>query len=76
MQVFVNGELRQLRDGLTVAQLVDELGMSDRRIAVEVNLEIVPRSLHTQRVMQDGDKVEIVQAIGGGSILWSLRSRE
>lgn len=68
MQISLNGEIRQLRDGMTVADLVDELGMGDRRIAVEINLNIVPRSLHAQQVIHDGDKVEIVQAIGGGSI--------
>jgi len=68
MQVQVNGEARQLREGMTVADLVEELGMADRRIAVELNLQIVPRSLHGQQLIQDGDKVEIVQAIGGGSI--------
>ena len=67
MQVFVNGESRLLRDGMTVAELVDELDMGNRRIAVEVNLKIVPRSRHAQQVIEDGDKVEIVQAIGGGS---------
>jgi len=66
MQVQVNGESRQLRDGMTVAELVEDLGITGKRIAVEINLEIVPRSLHAQQVIQDGDKVEIVQAIGGG----------
>jgi thiamine biosynthesis protein ThiS len=66
MQVQVNGESRQLRDGMTVAELVEDLGMTGKRIAIEINLEIVPRSLHAKRAIQDGDKVEIVQAIGGG----------
>lgn len=69
MQVFVNGELRQLRDGMTVAELVEELGMRERRIAVEINLDIVPRSRHAQQPIVDGDRVEIVQAIGGGSFV-------
>lgn len=66
MQVTVNGESRELPDELTVAELVDELGFSGRRIAVEVNLEIVPRSSHQQHRIQGGDRIEIVQAIGGG----------
>ena len=76
MQVQVNGETRQLRDGMTVMELVDELGMGERRIAVEINMDIVPRSRHAQRVIQEGDKVEIVQAIGGGSsqgVSWSSK---
>jgi thiamine biosynthesis protein ThiS len=66
MQVQVNGETRQLGDGMTVADLVADMGMAGRRIAVEVNLEIVPRSRHAGHALQDGDRVEIVQAIGGG----------
>jgi len=66
MQVQVNGESRELRDDLTIAGLVDELGFTGRRIAVEVNLEIVPRSSHQSQCLKEGDRVEIVQAIGGG----------
>jgi thiamine biosynthesis protein ThiS len=66
MQVLVNGKSRQLHDGMTIAELVADLGMTGRRIAVEVNLEIVPRSQHTGHALHDGDRVEIVQAIGGG----------
>ena len=66
VQVMVNGEMRELADSLTVAELVDELGFSGRRIAVEINLEIVPRSNHQQYRIQGGDRIEIVQAIGGG----------
>ena len=66
MQVQVNGEARELRDDLTVAELVEELGFAGRRIAVEINLEIVPRSSHSSQRLQTGDRVEIVQAIGGG----------
>jgi len=66
MQVQVNGEMRKVRDDLTVAELVGELGFEGRRIAVEINLEIVPRSSYQDRRLQGGDRVEIVQAIGGG----------
>ena len=66
VQVMVNGEMREVADSLTVAELVDELGFSGRRIAVEINLEIVPRSSHQQHRIQGGDRIEIVQAIGGG----------
>jgi len=66
MHVVVNGEARDLPAGTTVAQLVLQLGLADRRVAVEVNRGIVPRSEHAARRLADGDRVEVVAAIGGG----------
>jgi thiamine biosynthesis protein ThiS len=66
MQVTLNGEARHLRDGLTVAELVGELGLPARRIAVEVNLDILPRDDYTRHALREGDVVEIVQLVGGG----------
>jgi thiamine biosynthesis protein ThiS len=66
MQVTLNGEARHLRDGLTVAELLSELGLRARRIAVEVNLDILPRDDYQGRALRDGDVVEIVQFVGGG----------
>ncbi len=66
MQIQLNGEPSHFDDEPTLAQLVDSLGLSGRRIAIEVNEEIVPRSLHAQTRLRDGDSVEIVHAIGGG----------
>jgi len=66
MQIQLNGEPSQLDGEQTLAQLVDSLGLAGRRIAIEVNEEIVPRSLHAQTRLNDGDSVEIVHAIGGG----------
>lgn len=66
MNVFVNGDARELAEGTTVAALVATLDLAGRRIAVEVNEEIVPRSLHGQTILHENDHVEIVQAIGGG----------
>jgi sulfur carrier protein len=66
MDVLVNGESRALEAGVTVADLVLLLGLSERRLAVEVNGDIVPRSEHPRRVLHAGDRVEVVQAIGGG----------
>ena len=66
MQIRVNGELRELNEGSTVAELLQLLGMSERRVAVEVNREIIPRSLHPRHTLQAGDRVELVHAIGGG----------
>ncbi len=66
MQIQLNGEARDLAPGLTVAQLVDDLGLTGRRIAVERNEEIVPKSEHDATRLVDGDRIEIVHAIGGG----------
>ncbi|MBB3190192.1 sulfur carrier protein ThiS [Halomonas cerina] len=66
MQIQLNGEARTLEAEASVAQLVESLGLTGRRIAVEVNEEIVPRSVHGETRLTDGDRVEIVHAIGGG----------
>lgn len=66
MEIFVNGESRQVADSLHIAELVEMLDLGNRRIAVEVNLEIVPRSTYARHILQPGDKIEIVHAIGGG----------
>lgn len=64
--VYVNGAARQLADHCDIARLVDELGYSGKRIAIECNGDIVPRSLYAQRILHDGDRLEIVGAVGGG----------
>jgi sulfur carrier protein len=66
MRVTLNGESRDLRDGLTVAELLDELGVRARRIAVEINLNLLGRDDYGQRALCDGDVVEVVQFVGGG----------
>lgn len=66
MQVQLNGETTQLKDDLSVTQLIEHLGLAGRRIAVEVNEEIVPRSMHGEARLTDGDRIEVVHAIGGG----------
>ena len=66
MQIIVNGEQRDVADGLTAAQLVEDMDITGKRIAMEVNLEIVPRSTYANHTIQAGDKVEIVHAVGGG----------
>ena len=66
MEISVNGEMNDLPEGMTVMGLLEKMALMDRRLAVEVNLEIVPRSQHLTHVLQDGDRVEIVHAIGGG----------
>lgn len=66
MNIIVNGEPRRLDGELTVGRLIDCLDLAGKRFAVEVNEEIVPRSRHAEHRLHDGDRVEIVHAIGGG----------
>ncbi len=66
MEIWVNGEARQVPAGATVRDLVTELGLRERGVAVEVNREVVPRASHPEHVLKDGDRVEVVRAIGGG----------
>ncbi len=66
MQIQLNGEARTLAPDSTVAALVESLGLAARRIAVEVNEEIVPRSEHATTRLVEGDRVEVLHAIGGG----------
>ena len=66
MRVFVNGEARDLPDGATVETLLVALAIDRRRIAVERNLEIVPRAAHATTPLAEGDRVEIVTMVGGG----------
>ncbi|GAB2789338.1 sulfur carrier protein ThiS [Halomonas shantousis] len=66
MQIQLNGEMQAFDTELTVSQLIDRLGLRGRRIAVEVNEDIVPRSEHDDTRLTQGDRVEIVHAIGGG----------
>jgi len=64
--ILINGESRLLPDNLTVAQAIVSLGLTGKRIAVECNGEIVPRGRHSQHLLREGDRVEIVAAVGGG----------
>ncbi|MFE8070600.1 sulfur carrier protein ThiS [Marinobacteraceae bacterium S3BR75-40.1] len=66
MQIQLNGEPYALSETATVAELIQQLQLGDRRIAVEVNEEIVPRSEHGIHRLRSGDRVEVVHAIGGG----------
>ncbi len=66
MKIYLNGEAREVPDNSTAALLIEALGLTDKRIAMEVNMEIVPRSAYDTHTLHAGDKVEIVHAIGGG----------
>ena len=66
MDIVLNGEPRSLPAALTVLGLLQSEGLGERRVAVEVNGEIVSRSRHGEHTLQSGDRVEIVHALGGG----------
>jgi sulfur carrier protein len=66
IDVTVNGESRRIAAGATVAALLAELGLADRRVAVERNREVVPRAEHARAVLAPGDHLEVVTFVGGG----------
>lgn len=66
MKIFLNGAERELPDGLTVAQLLAEIGTPATGIAVACNDEVVRRSAHAQAVVHHGDRIEIIKAVAGG----------
>lgn len=66
MRIQLNGEALELPEGQSVADLLTRLDLTGRRVAVELNLDIVPRSQHAATLLRDGDRVEVVHAIGGG----------
>ena len=66
MKIFLNGHEKTLGAPISVDSLLRELGLADKRVAVEINCEIVPRSQHAGRTLLDNDHVEVVVAIGGG----------
>jgi thiazole synthase len=66
VSITVNGEHKRVTAGLTIAQLAEELGLVPAKLAVERNLEVVPRSTLDQVIVEDGDELEIVHFVGGG----------
>jgi len=66
MQIILNGSNREIPENLSAAALLQDLGLAGKRLALEINQEIVPRSTFENRLLTAGDQVEIVQAIGGG----------
>jgi sulfur carrier protein len=66
MEIILNGEPRQVEEGATAASLVEFLGLAGRRYAMEINDELVPRSAQGGHRLAPGDRIEIVQAVGGG----------
>ena len=66
MEITINGEEKRLDGPLSVNDLLQALSLEPRKIAVERNLEIVPKSLYAETALADGDRIEIVQFVGGG----------
>lgn len=66
MQIKINGETEEVSEGCSVYQLIQQMDLVDKRIAVELNCEIVPRSQFPEVMLSADDRIEIVQAIGGG----------
>ncbi|MBD9398478.1 MULTISPECIES: sulfur carrier protein ThiS [unclassified Pseudomonas] len=66
MHIQLNGETLELPEGASVADLIERLELTGRRVAVERNLDIVPRSQYASTTLADGDRLEVVHAIGGG----------
>jgi sulfur carrier protein len=66
MEITVNGQPRQVAEGITITQLLDELQLSGKPVAVEVNLSLVPKARHAEHRLAQGDRLEIVTLVGGG----------
>ncbi|MBO9715443.1 MAG: sulfur carrier protein ThiS [Pseudoxanthomonas sp.] len=66
MEIVLNGEPRTVAASTTLTSLLETEGLAGRRVAVEVNGEIVPRGRHPEHALASGDRVEIVHALGGG----------
>ena len=66
LSIVLNGSCCRCADQATIADLIRELALEGKRIAVERNGEIVPKSLHGDTALADGDRIEVVRAVGGG----------
>jgi thiamine biosynthesis protein ThiS len=66
LKISLNGEEREFRIGISISGLVSELQLNPKNVAVERNLEIVPKSQHDETLLSDGDAIEIVEFVGGG----------
>lgn len=64
--VVVNGQPQAIAAGATITQLLESLGVRTELVAVELNLDIVPKQQHAETVVRDGDQVEVVTLVGGG----------
>lgn len=73
VEILLNGESKRLRAGITVAELVEELGLIPDQLAIEYNLNIIKKKQWTKIALTQGDQIEIVHFVGGGS--WSFETQ-
>ena len=66
MKIVLNGEPKEFSSNVSIQQLLDQLAIPAGRVACEINLRIIKRARYPETVLQEGDTVEIIQAIGGG----------
>lgn len=66
VNIIVNGEPREIATGATIAQLLESMRLDPRTLAVELNLDVIPRGRHAGCTLHDGDRLEIVTLVGGG----------
>jgi sulfur carrier protein len=66
MNIYLNGQPREIPSGSTIADLLEQMQLESRLVAVEVNLDVVPRARHKEHLLQDGDRLEVVTLVGGG----------
>jgi sulfur carrier protein len=66
LNILVNGTPREVPEGTTISALLSELELASRHVAVEVNLELVPRTRHAEHCLRDADRLEVVTLVGGG----------
>ena len=66
MKILVNGSKRDVPEGTTITQLLGELEIPARAVAVEVNLQLVPRARHAEHQLREADRLEVVTLVGGG----------
>ncbi len=66
MQIIINGEEKEINSDISIDKLIEVLNIDSKKIAIECNLEIIPRSEYSTTIISDGDKLEIVHFIGGG----------
>jgi sulfur carrier protein len=66
MTIILNGQPREVDEGTSVVALLDQLSVATPHVAVELNLEVVPRARHAQTMLREGDRLEVVTLVGGG----------
>ncbi|MCK4739743.1 MAG: sulfur carrier protein ThiS [Deltaproteobacteria bacterium] len=66
MQIKINGDKRQVRDRISISELLEELNIERQGIAVEQNKVVIPKSEHNEKIISEGDVIEIIQMVGGG----------